>query len=285
MTSTARAILWSADGDDLVAHGRSRAGARARRARDERPDLLAVGDPADVVRPVQVEDDDRQVVLHAQGHGGAVQHLELVAEQVRVLEPVVLPSARDRHRIRIVDPVDLGRLHQDLGADLDGAQRGGGVGREVRVAGAGHEDHDAALLEVADGAAADVRLRDLVHRDRAHDAGRRLRPLDRVLERQAVHDGREHADVVARRAVHALGGGRQAAEDVAAADDDADLDAARPHGRDLAGDERADGRVDAVLAVAEERLAGQLEQDPAVARRRPRADRRRAVAHRSSPSA
>ena len=58
---------------------------------------------------------------------------------------------------------------------------------------------------------------------------------------------------------------RQAAEDVAAADDDADLDAERVDLGDLAGDERAERRVDAVLAVAEERLAGQLEQDPAVA--------------------
>ena len=32
--------------------------------------------------------------------------------------------------------------------------------------------------------------------------------------------------------------------------------------RDLAGDERAERRVDAVLAVAEQGLAGQLEQDP-----------------------
>ena len=36
---------------------------------------------------------------------------------------------------------------------------------------------------------------------------------------------------------------------------------------DLAGDERAERRVDAVLAIAEERLAGQLEQDPPVAER------------------
>ena len=48
--------------------------------------------------------------------------------------------------------------------------------------------------------------------------------------------------------------------------------------RDLAGDERAERRVDAVLAIAEQRLAGQLEQDPAIAQRlsprRPRVGRR-----------
>ncbi len=38
---------------------------------------------------------------------------------------------------------------------------------KVRIAGAGGEDHDAALFDVADGAAEDERLGDLIHRDRA----------------------------------------------------------------------------------------------------------------------
>ena len=58
-------------------------------------------------------------------------------------------------------------------------------------------------------------------------AGRDAGPLERVLEREAVHDRREHADVVAGRAVHPARRGGQPAEDVAAADDDADLDAER----------------------------------------------------------
>ena len=144
-----------------------------------------------------------------------------------------------RERIRLVDAVDLGRLEQDLGVDLDGPQRGRRVGREVRVAGAGDEDRDPALLEVADGAAPDVRLGDLVHRDRAHHPRRDPDVLERILEGQAVHDRGEHADVVAGRPVHALGRRREAAEDVAAADDDADLDAETVDLRDLAGDERA----------------------------------------------
>ena len=138
------------------------------------------------------------------------------------------------------------------------------------------------LLEVADGAPADVRLGDLVHRDRGHDPGRDTRPLERVLERQAVHDRREHADVVAGRPVHATRRRGQAAEDVAAADDDPDLDAEAVDLGDLAGDERADRRVDAVLTVPEQRLAGQLEQDPPVAQRR---DGGGGLGHSSSPSA
>ena len=57
----------------------------------------------------------------------------------------------------------------------------------------------------------------------------------------------------------------------------------------LLGDERAERRVDAVRAVAEQRLAGQLEEDPAVPRarpaRRPGRRPRRGLAHSSSPSA
>ena len=205
----------------------------------------------------------------------------------RVAERSVALGVRVRHGVPVVDAVDLGRLEQDLGVDLDGAQRGGRVGREVRVAGAGHEDRDPALLEVADGAAADVRLGDLVHRDRGHDPGRDAGPLERVLEGQAVHHRREHADVVAGRAVHARaprrpGRGRCCRRRRRCR-------SGRPaRGRSATwlGDERAERRVDAVLAVAEEGLAGQLEQDAPVAERRrpPSSGSPPGVAHSSSPT-
>jgi hypothetical protein len=114
-------------------------------------------------------------------------------------------------------------------------------------------------------------------------------PFQRVLQREPVHDRGQHADIVAGGAIHPAGGRREAAKDVAAPDHDPDLDAGRPGGPDLAGNERAEGRVDAVLALTEERFAGDLEQDPAVPRRRHAAGRRRGpgpgLAHSSSPSA
>ena len=86
-----------------------------------------------------------------------------------------------------VDAVDarVRALQDRLGADLGRAQRGGGVGREVRVAGAGREHDDPALLEVADRAQRDVRLGDLRHRDRGLHARRladatRARPAARA---------------------------------------------------------------------------------------------------------
>ena len=96
------------------------------------------------------------------------------------------------------------------------------------IAGAGAEDDDAALLEVADGAAPDERLGDGAHLDRRDDARDHALLLERVLQRQRVDDRREHAHVVGGGAVHAARAGRDAAEDVAAADDDGRLDAHRP---------------------------------------------------------
>ena len=66
---------------------------------------------------------------------------------------------------------------------------------------------------------------DLVHGDGRHDPRGHARLLERVLERQAVHDRRQHADVVAGGALHAPRRRGQAAEDVAATDHHGDLDA------------------------------------------------------------
>ena len=85
--------------------------------------------------------------------------------------------------------------------------------------------HDAPFLQVAHRAAPDVFLAHLVDADRRHHARVQAERLDRVLHRQRIHDGRQHAHVIAGHAVHA--GARQAgaAEDVAAADHDRDLHA------------------------------------------------------------
>ena len=139
-------------------------------------------------------------------------------------------------RVAVVHALDAVLRHQDrVGAHLERAQRGGGVGREERVAGAGREDHDAALLEVAHRAAPDVRLGHLGDRQRGHDARVGSLPLERVLQRERVEERREHPGVVGGRAVHpALGRGGEAAVEVAAADDDRDVDAVAADAGDLA---------------------------------------------------
>ena len=72
---------------------------------------------------------------------------------------------------------------------------------------------------------------------------------------------RQHAHVVAGRAVHPLGRGGDAAVDVAAADHERDLEAGRADVDELPR-ERVDGaRVEPELPGAHQRLAGELEHD------------------------
>ena len=59
--------------------------------------------------------------------------------------------------------------------------------------------------------------------------------FQRVLQGEAVDDGGEHAHVVGRDAVHVAGGGGHAAEEVAAADHQADLHAGARDFGDLGG--------------------------------------------------
>jgi hypothetical protein len=70
------------------------------------------------------------------------------------------------------------------------------------------------FLQVADRPPANVRLGDRPHLDRGEHPRVHARALERVLHRERVHDGREHAHVVGGPAVHALLARRHAAEDV-----------------------------------------------------------------------
>ena len=222
---------------------------------------------------------DRQLVVHAQRERRRVHYLEAALDRLQVGEAGQELRVLVDARVAVVDAFDLVLRHQDrLGADLERAQRGRGVGGEERVAGAGGEDDDTALLQVPDGAAADVRLRDLGDRDRREHSRLGVAALERVLDGERVEDAREHSRVVGGRPVHARGGTLHAADDVPAADDDRQLDACPVNLGELVRE-----RVDLLLVDAEvlapgQRLAGQLEQDAVELRDRFRC-RRRAGCH------
>ena len=194
-------------------------------------------------------------VLARQADRGGVHHAKVVGEHIEIGELLVAPGVGDLARIGGIDAIHLGALEQRVAVHLGGAQRGGGVGGEERVAGAGGEDHHPALLHVPLGAAADIGLADRGHRDRRLHPGGHAALLQRRLHGERVHHGGQHAHVVGLGAFHAGGGAGDAAEDVAAADHDADLHAHADHVADIGGD-GADGVVvEAVLAPAHQGLA------------------------------
>ena len=107
---------------------------------------------------------------------------------------------------------------------------------------------------MADGAATDVGLGDLLHLNGAHHTREDAVALESLLKRESVHDRSEHADVVCLGAVHAFGRGSEPPEDVASADHDRDFDAVGLHDADLLGKRVEDLRVDTVAGVSHERL-------------------------------
>jgi hypothetical protein len=168
-------------------------------------------------------------------------------------------------RVGRVHAVDALREQQDLGADLERTLGAGGVGGEVGHADTGAEDDHATLLHVPDRPARDVGLGDLAHRDGGLDAGLDVvLALEEVLQREAVHDGAEHADVVGARPVHPPLLQFLAAEEVAAADHHRHLGAGADDLGDLAGDGLDHPRIDADASAAEH-LAAELQEHAAEA--------------------
>ena len=158
--------------------------------------------------------------------------------------------------------------------DLDRAQGRSGVGGEERIAGAGGEDHHAAFFQMSDRAPADVGLGHRAHLDRRQHARLTAGLLERVLEGQRVDDGGQHTHVVSGGSLHAARAGGHAAENVAAPDDDRQLDAQRGDLAYLVADPREHGRVEPVALAPGQSLPREL-QDYAAVHRAPGARLRR----------
>ena len=122
-----------------------------------------------------------------------------------------------------IDAVHAGALQQGVGLDFQGPERRAGVGREKGIArAAGDQGHTAALQDL-DGLVAHVILGHRLHRRGRKDLRLDALLLDEHRQGEGVDHRREHAHLVAVDAVEALSGALQAAEDVAAAVDDGNL--------------------------------------------------------------
>ena len=203
-------------------------------------------------------------MLHAVVNRLSVHHFQVLPQEVLVRNLRVANGVWVLLRVFGVDAVHLGRFEQHISFDLASTQRGGGVGRHEGTAGAGGQDDDSAFFQMADTASANERLSDFLH------LNRRLQPrlyagvLERVLQREAIDDSRQHPHVVCGgcldRSTHS--GELFAAEDVSATANDRELHAPLiDDSLDLSADARDLFHVDAGLAGPAETLAADLEQD------------------------
>src|SRR5256712_11067078 len=130
---------------------------------DQGAELLSPDYALDVAFLLDVEHDDGEVVVHAQGDGGRIHDLEAFVDHGDEGQLRVLGRAGILHGIVVVDAGDLGALEDDLGPDLHRAQRGGRVGGEIRVAGARREYDHTLLFQVSDRAPAGVGMGHFAH--------------------------------------------------------------------------------------------------------------------------
>lgn len=117
---------------------------------------------------------------------------------------------------------------------------------------------------MAKGLAANVGLGDLLDVEGGLNAGFDAVVAAGILKGHGVHDRGEHAHVVARGAVHAGRAERDAAEDVAAAHDDADLNAKLDDALDFLNHAGKNRAVDAEAVFPHQGFAGKLEKNALV---------------------
>src|SRR5581483_2980153 len=77
---------------------------------DQRSDLLPRQHAPNISASVQVEDDDREIVIFAHGNGGGVHDLETLFEHIHVADLVELLGILHDHGVGIVNTVHFGRF-------------------------------------------------------------------------------------------------------------------------------------------------------------------------------
>ena len=228
---------------------------------DAGADRPALGGGAEVALAENVEHHDGNLVVHAEGKGGGIHHLEPASEGVPVGNGLETLGPRVGAGIGVVDAVHFGGLEESVSTDFTGPKGGGGVGREEGMTGASGEDDHASLVEVAEGPATDEGFGDVFHFDGGHDAGLNSGMFEGVLEGEGVDDRGEHAHVIGGVAVHpAFAGGGGAPPDVSSSDDDGELEGGRENVADLVGKATRDG-LGEVIAGFGESFAGKFQKE------------------------
>ena len=108
------------------------------------------------------------------------------------------------------------------------------------------------------------RLGKLRNIDRGHHTGKDICLFKCVLEHDGVHYRCEHTDIVGCGTIHIACRFRNAAENIASADNDRDLDAEIVHCLYLCGKGCSDLSVNAVILPAHEGFAGEFKENSVV---------------------
>jgi tRNA dimethylallyltransferase len=225
---------------------------------------FASQNPFETTRFIQRKDDDRQIVIAGKGDGRGIHHAQMLLQDLIIGDGGVAFCIRVFFRVFVIDTVYFGALKDRLTGHFIGAQGRGRVGGEIGVARTCRKNHDTFLFQMPHGAAADIGLADLIHRNGRDDAGKDAQLFQRRLHRQRIHYGGQHSHIVGGRALHPLRTSCKAAKDIAATDDHTNLNPQIAHRFHLGGDALHGGRMQAVTLIAHQRLARDFQHDAGV---------------------
>ena len=224
------------------------------------PDVFSFHYFFQVAVHVHVENVDGQMVFLAHRSCGEVHYFQAFVIDFIVCDFTELRGRGVFFRVGRVHAVHTRPFKHHVGFDFNAAQRGTRVGREIRVARTGAHDNHFSGFHALDGFPFVVKLADRLHADGGQHAAFYADGSQGTAQSERIDDRGAHAHLVAFDTVESLSCTAQAAEYVAAADDDADLHAHVVHFFDLF---RIFGQtlfVDAVTLFSHEALAAQFEE-------------------------
>ncbi len=114
---------------------------------------------------------------------------------------------------------------------------------------------------MTDGAPANKWFCNLIHLNRRLHSGIDSLLFQRILQRQGIDHGGQHAHVIGGNPVHLFGLFSHAPEEIASAHHDSDLDAQRSNVRQFRGDFVNAKRIDTETLGRGQSLAGKLKQN------------------------
>ena len=129
------------------------------------------------------------------------------------------------------------------------------------------KDDDASFFEMPHRPSTDERLGQLRDVDGRHHSRLYVDFLKRVLQHDRVHDRGQHADIVSGRTVHVTCAPGNAAKNIATANYDRYLHAHFMNGLELFSDHAGDIDVDAVILLAHQGFAGNLQENALIGER------------------
>src|SRR6516162_5461787 len=103
-------------------------------------------------RFVHVEDNDRDLVVHAKTERCRIHDLETLRERFGEREAIVTARVRKLVRVSIINAIDLCGFQNHVRANLARSQCGRRVRGKIGVTGACSENHNPAQLKMPNGA-------------------------------------------------------------------------------------------------------------------------------------